>query len=324
MANEIDVANAMPCPICKGADVSLFAHARDMEYFTGDQTYTYLECRQCGAVYLDRPPVDRLHEIYPANYYSYAGGKQTGLLESVKQQLDARIFRKLLERIPGERLSVLDIGGGAGWLLSLVRGLTPRVAETHQVEITESARAAAEAEGHQFHCVRIEEFRTTQRFDLILMLNLIEHVADPRAVLQVLSELVTPGGLILIKTPNTDTLDRRLFQHNNWGGLHCPRHWVLFTMPGFARLAGECGLEVVEAKYTQGGSQWASSVMAYLAAKGWISLSADRPMSVHPLLAPMLAAGAAIDFVRMPFANTAQMFFTLRQANPARTMAIAA
>lgn len=307
----------MPCPVCAGSDVVHFAEARDLEYFTSDQTYQYLECRDCGSVYLNNPPVDRLHEIYPPNYYSYLDNAKGGVLEGIKHRLDARIFNKLLDRIPGDRLSVLDVGGGTGWLLSLVRGLSPRVVQTHEVDIVESVRGPAEAAGHQFHAVRIEEFETTQQFDLIIMLNLIEHVADPPAVLRALSRLVSPRGLILIKTPNTDTLDRRLFQNRNWGGFHCPRHWVLFNMKGLSRLAERCGLEVVQSKYTQGGPQWASSIMAFLASRGLISMSRARPMSRHPLVFPLVAAGAAFDFLRMPFARTAQMIFTLRRAGAA-------
>lgn len=313
---SLDAASIMACPVCQSADATLFAQARDFEYFTSEETYQYLECTHCGAVYLNHPPIDRLNEIYPSNYYSYVS-RQEGFFESVKQWLDGRLFKKSLDQIPGDGLSVLDVGGGAGWLLSLVRKLSPRVVQTHEVDVAESVRAAAEAAGHQFHCARIEEFETTERFDLILMLNLIEHVSDPVGVLSALSRLVSDRGLILVKTPNTDTLDRRIFQHRNWGGFHCPRHWVLFTMEGFTRLAEQCGLEVVEAKYTQGGPQWASSIMSLLTNWGLIKLSKARPISVHPLTGPLAAAAAAFDFFRKPVARTAQMFFTIRRARTA-------
>ncbi len=304
----------MPCPVCRGEGARLFARARDVEYCTGTQVYRYFRCRQCRAVYLDRPPVDRLHEIYPPNYYSYARDQRKPILEAVKRRLDSRLLARVLRGIPGERLSVLDVGGGWGWLLSLVREVSPRVAETHEVDIDESARAEAEAAGHHFHCTPIEEFRAARPFDLILLLNLIEHVADPAAVLHAMRRLLTPGGLILLKTPNTDTLDRRLFRHRNWGGFHCPRHWVLFTREGLTRLAERCGLAVVDAKYTQGGTQWAMSILALLAERKLINISASRPMYGHPLAAPLFALGAAFDYLRLPFARTAQMFLTLKRA----------
>jgi len=41
-------------------------------------------------------------------------------------------------------------------------------------------------------------------------------VRDPVAVLQKMSGMLAPDGLILIKTPNYDSLDARIFRHRNW------------------------------------------------------------------------------------------------------------
>lgn len=303
----------MPCPICGNENVRAFAEARDVEYFTTDVVYQYLECPACTAVYLNHPPVDHLGVIYPSTYYSYRPAGQVGLLERVKRWLDARLFRRLLARIPGDRLAVLDVGGGWGWLLSVVREVSPRIGETHEVDIDETARPAAERAGHHFHGMPIEHFKTNQRFDLALLLNLIEHVADPAAVLRAVSQLLTPGGVAVIKTPNTDTLDRRLFQHHNWGGFHCPRHFVLFTMPGLKTLSEKCGLEVVEARYTQGAPQWAVSWLTMLWKWGIIKISKERIMLKHPLMGPFLALAAAFDLARLPFSKTAQMIFVVRR-----------
>ncbi len=107
----------------------------------------------------------------------------------------------------------------------------------------------------------IEDFETTERFDLILMLNLIEHLADPGAVLAKTVELLAPGGLIWLQTPNFRALDARLFRHRNWAGYHCPRHWAIFSEPGLRRLLARARLEPVELRRTQGGGFWAQSLL---------------------------------------------------------------
>lgn len=298
------------CPVCGAADPSFFARAWDTEYRTTDEVFTYRSCPACTAVFLDPPPVDRLAEIYPRNYYSFTGVDDS-LGIRIKRWLDARLFRAILSDISGDRLAVLDVGGGNGWLLSLIRETDARIVETHEVDLDETARPAAEAAGHVFHCTRIESFRPGRRFDLIVLLNIIEHVASPGDVLDALSDCLTEGGRILIKTPNTDTLDRRLFQHRNWGGFHCPRHWVLFTRPGLLELARRSGLEPVWVRYTQGAPQWANSILGWLADRGWLDITRERPMHTHPLHPPLLAMMAALDFVRAPFMKTAQMFVLL-------------
>jgi SAM-dependent methyltransferase len=303
------------CPVCGSTAAAPFAKARDVEYYTSDTIYSYLECGQCKSVFLEKPPVDQLDKIYPSNYYSYAPRPQlASITERVKAFLDARLFRKLLKQLPGDQLRILDVGGGSGWLLSTLKRISPRIAETHEIDINERARAEAEAAGHVFHCQRVEDFQSNDSFDLILLLNLIEHVSDPAAILRRMRSLLSPGGLILIKTPNVDTLDCRIFRHNNWGGFHCPRHFVLFNRESLLGLGARCGLQAAEASYTQGAPQWACSILGIMGLKGWLNISAERPLYSHPLYPVVCAATAAFDLVRSPFMPTAQMFVVFRRA----------
>jgi 2-polyprenyl-3-methyl-5-hydroxy-6-metoxy-1,4-benzoquinol methylase len=304
-----------PCPACAAEATVPHAIARDVEYGSSDRAYAYRRCAACGAIFIDPPPVDRLAEIYPSTYYSFRASGDASLTQRIKERLDARLFRRLLRDLRGPTLRVLDVGGGTGWLLSVVRRADPRVVATHEVDLDDSARAAAEAAGHVFHCTPIERFASDERFDLVLMLNVIEHVADPVAVLRVVAGLLAPGGRILIKTPNTATLDHRLFRHRNWGGYHCPRHWVLFTAENFTATARRAGLAPVWIRYTQGAPQWTPSLLGLLVERGWLQVSPQRPMYTHPLFTPLMALTSALDFVRLAFMKTAQMFVLLGHAD---------
>ncbi len=217
------------CPTCKSREKILFAKAKDVEYFTTPESFAYLRCGNCQTVYLDNPPVHRLHEIYPQNYYASNSDFNKSFLYQVKNALEKRMFRKILKNIPGDSISVLDVGGGYGWELNTIKEADHRVRETAVLDFDESSRQKAEAAGHIFYAQRVEEFSATRKYDFILMLNIIEHVADPLRVMNVVRNVLSPHGAILIKTPNVDTLDRYLFQHRNWAGFHCPRHFVLFN-----------------------------------------------------------------------------------------------
>ncbi len=300
------------CPICKNANTHFFTHGWDSEYRTLERKFQYYYCNNCPVIFLKDPPVDRLEEIYPPTYYSFSDG---GLrfLRRIKSFLEIRMFRNILKNISGDNLSVLDIGGGIGDLLSLVKASDSRIKETHVVDFAESARKAAERQGHVFHSQRIEDYKAGRNFDLILLINLLEHVSDPRLIMEKLREIVSPRGLIVIKTPNIDTVDRYFFRNHNWGGLHCPRHWVLFSKSSLCLLAKECGLDVVSFSYTQGAPQWTASILGFLADKDLISISAIRPMHLHPLFGPVAAFTAAFDFLRLPFSKTAQVFCVLKR-----------
>ncbi|NUW36458.1 methyltransferase domain-containing protein [Nonomuraea sp. SMC257] len=299
------------CPACQETGAAPWASARDVEYRSSDEEFAFYRCARCGVLFLDPMPVDRLAEIYPANYYAYASDEQS-FAHRVKDRLDALRLRRILSGLTGGELKVLDVGGGDGWQLDVIRGLDSRVSFTQVVDLDPAAQERAVARGHRFFCGRVEDFSTEERFDLILLINLIEHVSDPGEVLRTLGRHLTPQGVILIKTPNTDSMDARLFRHRDWGGYHCPRHWVLFDRRNFTRLAHACGFTVSRFSYTQGAPFWSTSILAALARRGWVTVTAERPMTRHPLF-PILAAGfAGFDLARQLLGGRpSQMFVEL-------------
>jgi 2-polyprenyl-3-methyl-5-hydroxy-6-metoxy-1,4-benzoquinol methylase len=302
--------SAPPCLACGATDSSRWARAHDIEYRTTTDEFDYRECRACGVLFIDPVPESRLAEIYPSNYYSYQAPGSSPV-NALKSLLDRRFFRSILQRFAKADLSVLDVGGGAGWELSALKRSDARVSRTQVVDLDPGARELALANGHQYFCGRIEQFESRERFDLILLLNLIEHVSDPRQVLTKVSQLLSADGVVLIKTPNWQALDARIFRNASWAGLHCPRHWVLFTLESFRALAESCGLTVHSASYTQGAPFWAASSLAWLGERGVVRISPERPVVYHPAFGLLAAVFAALDFVRRPFAKTSQMFFVL-------------
>lgn len=305
--------NDRVCPACGGREHVFYGRYRDEEYFTSDDEFDYWQCTACRTVFLHPLPLARLGEIYPPNYYSFEPGGFS-VVQWVKQRLDASFFRRILRSIPGDKLSALDVGGGTGWLLDVIRGLDGRVDLTQVVDLDPHAGDAARAAGHAYACTRIEEFTSDRRFDLVLLLNLIEHVEGPRSVLEKVAALLSANGVVLVKTPNVDAADARVFRATYWGGLHVPRHWTLFTRDSFERMLAGTGLETKEFSYTQGAPFWAASTLAAWRRRGWIELSRKRPAPYHPLMGPLGAVFAAWDFARAPLAATSQMFFLLGRA----------
>lgn len=284
------------CPVC-GEVGTPWAVVHDVEYRTSDESFDYFRCQACRVVFIDPAPIARLAEIYPSNYYAYAGDDGS-LVQRVKSALDRRHFKRLLSSVPGEKLAALDVGGGDGWLLSMLRDVDARVAVTQVVDLDPGAEALARERGHEYFCGPIEEYAGDQRFDVVLLLNLIEHVADPRLVLQRLRARLNPGGVILVKTPNVDSLDARLFRNRDWGGYHCPRHWVLFDRDNLVAVARDAGLTTRQINYTQGAPFWTVSVLAALARRRLVRISPERPMVDHPLFGPLNAVFAVFDLVR--------------------------
>jgi 2-polyprenyl-3-methyl-5-hydroxy-6-metoxy-1,4-benzoquinol methylase len=300
------------CPVCNGYNISLWSQATDVEYFSVPGTYDYFQCKDCQTIFIHPVPVEQLKQIYPANYYSFVSHRKN-LVTGFKEWLDKLFFKKILKTIPGEQLSVLDAGGGTGWLLDRIKETDPRVSFTQVVDIDEHAKGIAERNGHAYAQSTIEDFSTEKKFDLVLLLNLIEHVADPLTVLNKCASILNEKGVIVIKTPNTQSLDAKLFRKTYWGGLHCPRHWIIFSEKSFRLLLASTSLQVKKLQYTQGAPFWAFSVIAVLHRKKIIKVSAQKPIIFHWLFAPVSALFAAFDFIRRPFAKTSQMFILLEK-----------
>jgi SAM-dependent methyltransferase len=308
-----DSADSPACLLCGGTNSEFWATTRDVEYFTLDWDFRFHRCRECDVLFIDPLPKDHLAELYPPNYYSFSHALDSPVYR-VKQWLDARLLKRVLRGLPGETLNALDVGGGTGWQLNLLRELDPRVRVTQVVDIDDGAEPEAIALGHRYFKGRIEDFETEDRFDIVLMLNLIEHVANPIEVLSRVQRILSPQGRVLIKTPNFDSLDARIFRHAHWSGYHCPRHWVIFNRDSFRSAALRAGLEVKQCDLTQGAPFWSGSTLNALSTRGWIRVDKEHPMLSHPFSTPLFALFAAFDFLRMPFMNTSQMFVLLGHA----------
>jgi SAM-dependent methyltransferase len=171
--------NSAACLICKKVSPSYIAHAWDSEYSSTNLKYPYFLCTECDVIFIKDPPKDILPIIYPKNYYSYEQSTGTGWLENIKQKLDVMLFKKLIQRTRHTAAAVLDIGGGNGWLLDSIKKHVPSVGHTCVVDIDTNALDIAKRKGHEAVHAELSQFATDRKYDLIIMMNIIEHVADP-------------------------------------------------------------------------------------------------------------------------------------------------
>lgn len=305
------------CPLCKSDSIKVFSKVMDVEYFSLDGWFQYLECVDCKSVFLENPPTEKLEIIYPSNYYSVEGANQRNyrlhmLLLKAKEYLDTRLFKSCLKLATPPSISCLDVGGGNGWLMNLLKNSSKRVSRTVIFDLNESSRADAELNGHEFICGKIESIDIKEEFDFVLMLNLIEHVENPGLVLSLINRSMKSEGLLLVKTPNTLSLNRMLFRNGYWGGCHAPRHWILFNKVSFTELAERCGFSVVKFKYTQGAWQWTASVLGTYRQRSDFKGS-RLPMHQMPFASILILMFGIVDFLLLPIMKTDQMFFLLQK-----------
>jgi len=118
-----------------------------------------------------------------------------------------RFGRDGAQRRPFEGLRLLDIGCGGGLLSEPMARLGFEVTAVDASErniATASTHAAEQGLPIDFRCSTAEALLETGEppFDLILNMEVIEHVADPGEYLRSCARLLKPGGLMIVATLN--------------------------------------------------------------------------------------------------------------------------
>jgi 2-polyprenyl-6-hydroxyphenyl methylase / 3-demethylubiquinone-9 3-methyltransferase len=127
-------------------------------------------------------------------------------LQFIRDQALAHFGREGTERRPFEGLRLLDVGCGGGLLCEPMTRLGFEVTGVDASEQnigTAAAHASEVGLAIDYRCATAEALlKTGQRFDLILNMEVIEHVANPAAYLRDTARLLAPSGLMILATLN--------------------------------------------------------------------------------------------------------------------------
>jgi 2-polyprenyl-3-methyl-5-hydroxy-6-metoxy-1,4-benzoquinol methylase len=261
------------CPVCSsGKIVTLYESLHD-RIFGVPGSWTMWRCCGCDIAFLNpRLTGDAIGGAYDS-YYTHAPAatesapsirsrfREVVIRSYAKRQLGAtsaphlvwaewmvrRLYPGLAKHVaaqyrylsssrPGAAL--LDVGCGNGEFLSKVQALGWNAVG---VEFDPKAHAVASSKG--LRVVRGSVPNTSfelESFDAITLHHVIEHVHDPRDVLNEMRLLLKPGGTIVLTTPNWQSCGATFFGPL-WRGLEPPRHLILFTPDALVKLVAEIG-----------------------------------------------------------------------------------
>lgn len=100
---------------------------------------------------------------------------------------------------------VLEVGCGSGATLKWLNE-EKAAFQTVGIEISEAAAALARQQVHEVHCLNFEQDAfpsSAGPFDLVLCLDVLEHMVDPWTVVdRLVSDHLAPGGTIIVSLPN--------------------------------------------------------------------------------------------------------------------------
>lgn len=120
--------------------------------------------------------------------------------------------RQILGTVAGDlpkaasELTVLDIGSGYGHTALALAGQCKRVVGIEPcqepAQFAEQLRKEQGINHVELHHATLEGYATDERFDLIILDNVLEHLPDQRGALARIDGLLNPGGVLYLLVPN--------------------------------------------------------------------------------------------------------------------------
>lgn len=256
--HESDALELPPCPRCGSNDARHVLDGEDFLYGTEFRA-AVSECARCGLWY-QRPRLPRARhvELYPKEYLPHGGAANgaralhPAIREYLKRRrgythlvvppshMRGRILSRVLSGVLRWRVGtalipayiangrVLDIGCGSGGMLSQLRLLGWK--DLHGIEPDPEAAELARSTGADVQCGTVEDVLPRYpdgHFDAIIASMVVEHVADPFAVVRSVARKLKPGGEFLVSTVTRDSAQAAFFGRY-WAGFDFPRHMVYF------------------------------------------------------------------------------------------------
>lgn len=244
----------MRCTICESPNVNLIC--RDHPGYSEEIRFDVFECLDCSSqfVRVEAEQKKVYEQIYSESnagwynrYYRYA--------KEVKSKDDPLRFLSSMESayFPTYRylkgkagLKVLEVGCGYGYLSYSMKS---KGFDVTAIDISEKAVGfARENFGDYFRNVSISDLdgAVSEKFDLIIATEVIEHLVDPSLFLKECLRLLKTGGSILITTPNRDYYSAASIWQTDLPPLHLT--WI--STKGMSALARKHGLEVHFTKFS--------------------------------------------------------------------------
>ncbi|MBF0463549.1 MAG: class I SAM-dependent methyltransferase [Nitrospirae bacterium] len=195
------------CPICSFPEKShLYTQMFGNEVLSLSESYDVVVCNHCGFVYAEGIPSQADFNNYYAQMSKYEFNYSDGIVSDEYVVMFTKIVNFLIPHLNDKNARILDIGCSTGCLLSLFKlngylnllGLDPSsscvktIKELYNIEATVNS---------------IYSFDTDEKFDLIILSSVLEHLVDCNNSMQKIYSLLKDHGLLFIEVPDAERFD---------------------------------------------------------------------------------------------------------------------
>jgi 2-polyprenyl-3-methyl-5-hydroxy-6-metoxy-1,4-benzoquinol methylase len=248
--NNILVDNK--CVICNEFDVALIYPESKIKvqaiknYQISDHSrgkhFSIFCCKNCSTVFqkipISQEGIENLYELQPLDktYLNEELGRRKSFLKILKR----------IEKIKGKG-KILDFGAASGIFLSEARN------QDWDICGIEISKLSIEEARERFNLNLIHggleklESLPSKTFDVITAFDVVEHLIDPAKFVNEANRLLKNDGLLIITTPDFNSLARRILGHNWYAIL--PLHLVYFSQKSISYLASKTNFTIMDKYY---------------------------------------------------------------------------
>ena len=233
------------CNHCGSIDAGLLAQV---------EGFTLVRCRLCDLAFIADPPAPAaLTAMYQAqaDYHTELHDPQSAAFARMDQVADQHLA---FTRRYASQGRLIDIGCSTGLFLDKAGQAG------FDVQGAEFSEASAQFARHHFgievtdgdiHAVD----GPAERFDLLTMFDVIEHVRDPARDIAAANRLLRPGGLYILSTPNIDGLFPKASQPfarmlGHWPHPEPPWHLYQFSVTTLSAMLEKHGFACLGTQHT--------------------------------------------------------------------------
>lgn len=216
----------------------------------GSYLYRYVDnyrlnrCYSCGVIHLDRAysqTIEFLNDVksHPETKLEYWGYPE--YFKKYKTVFDYFFedrFEKIMKGGP-ERKDWFDFGAGYGLWMNFLR--KEKRIDSFGVEIEENATHYAKSLGLEVSHKDFLEYETPQKYNVITVCDVLEHLENPLNALKKCHESLNDGGLLYIQVPNVVGLK---YPFNDQLGL--PHHLWQFDPKSLFALINKADFEMID------------------------------------------------------------------------------
>jgi len=231
-----DLLESTVCPVCRSPERKTLLPA---------EPFFVVKCRNCNIIYLNpRLKEPAMKNLYNDGHY-YSSKERTGYGDYLSQERGLRLtFKSFINKLDLLSLTndrLLEVGCGYGFFLDEAKKHYSYVAGT---ELSEDAgRYAGALTGAD---VFIGELTTIPHdlrdFDIIVAINVIEHIYSPIDFLASVRERLGMNGHIVLATPDIGSFWYKILK-SRWPSFKIPEHVVFYSQETLADLLKRSGFK---------------------------------------------------------------------------------